>query len=152
MSAEAVCNMDVSELRKRILRAVDEARKDAAVRRSLSDQAVKAYGEYLNVVVVPMLKQAAGVVNASGGTFVVDTPAETARLSAQHAAETYLEIALDRSGAEPEVVGRVSLARGRQGTIVDERPIASGKPVDKLTEDDLAAYLVAAIPKLVVKM
>lgn len=144
--------MDVSELRKRILRAVEEARKDAIERRALVDRSVKAYGEFLAAVVVPMLKQAATVVNASGGTFVVSTPAETARLSAQHAADTYLEIALDRSGAEPEVVGRVSIARGRQGTIVDERPIAPGKPVEKLTEDDLAGYLVAAIPKLVVKI
>lgn len=144
--------MDVSELRKRILRAVDDARKDATVRRSLVDEAVKAYGEYLNTVVVPMLKQTATIVNASGGTFVVSTPADTARLSAQQATETYLEIALDRSGSEPEVVGRVSLARGRHGTIVDERPVAAGKPVEKLTEDDLAAYLIAAIPKLVIKM
>jgi hypothetical protein len=144
--------MDVSELRKRILRAVDDARKDATARRSLVDQAVKAYGEYLNTVVVPMLKQTAAIVNASGGTFVVSTPADSARLSAQQATETYLEIALDRSGPEPEVVGRVSLARGRQGTIVDERPVATGKPVEKLTEDDLAAYLITAIPKLIVKM
>jgi ribosomal protein S11 len=144
--------MDVSELRKRILRAVDDARKDATARRSLVDQAVKAYGEYLNTVVVPMLKQTATIVNASGGTFVVSTPADSARLSAQQATETYLEIALDRSGPEPEVVGRVSLARGRQGTIVDERPVATGKPVEKLTEDDLAAYLITAIPKLIVKM
>ena len=143
--------MDVSELRKRILRAVDDARKDAAARRSLVDESVKAYGVFLTDVAVPMLKQAATIVNASGGTFVVNTPAETVRLSAQHAAETYLEIALDRNGPEPEVVGRVSLARGRQGTIVDERPIARGKPVEKLTEDDLSAYLVAAIPRLIVK-
>jgi hypothetical protein len=98
-----------------------------------------------------MLKQAAAIVNASGGTFVVSTPADTVRLSAQHAAETYLEIALDRGGPEPEVVGRVSLARGRQGTVVDERPIAHGKPVEKLTEEDLASYLINAVPKLVVK-
>jgi hypothetical protein len=144
--------MDVSELRKRILRAVDEARKDAAERRSRTDQSVKAYGEFLSAVVVPMLKQTASILNASGGTFVVSTPAETARLSAQHAAETFLEIALDRGGTEPEVVGRVSLARGRQGTTIDERPVAPGKPVEKLTEDDMAAYLVAAIPKLLIKM
>jgi len=143
--------MDVSELRKRILRAVDDARKDAAARRTLVDESVKAYDAYLTDVVVPMLRQAATIVNANGGTFVVNTPAETARLSAPHA-DTYLEIALDRSGTEPEVVGRVSLARGRQGVVVDERPIAAGKPVEKLTEDDLAAYLVTAVPKLIVKM
>lgn len=143
--------MDVSELRKRILRAVEDARKDAAARRVLIDQATKAYARYLEDIVVPMLKQTATIVNASGGTFVVSTPADSARMSAQHASETYLEIALDRSGVEPEVVGRISLARGRQGVVVDERPIATGKPVEALTEEDLAAYLVTAIPKLVVK-
>ncbi len=145
--------MDVSELRKRILRAVDDARKDAVTRRAMVDRSVEAYGEFLAAVAVPMLKQAVAVVNASGGTFVVSTPAETARMSAQHAAETYLEIALDRTGTEPEVVGRVSLARGgRQSTVVDERPIATGKPVETLTEEDMAAYLVTAIPKLIVKI
>ena len=143
--------MDVSELRKRILRAVDEARKEAAIRRVAIDRSVKAYEQFLSDVAVPLLKQTASIVNAGGGTFVVSTPAETVRLSAQHAAETYLEIALERSSGDPEVVGRVSLARGRQGIVVDERPIAVGKPVEQLTEDDLAAYLVTAIPKLVVK-
>lgn len=143
--------MDVSELRKRIDRAVDDARKEAALRRVRIDQSVKAYAEFLSAVAVPMLKQAATIINASGGTFVVSTPAETVRLSAQHSAETYLEIALDRGGAEPEVVGRVSLARGREGTIVDERVLGQGKPVEKVTEEDLAAYLVAAVPRLVVK-
>lgn len=144
--------MDVSELRKRILRAVDDARKEAAERRSLVDQSVKVWDEYLAAVVVPMLKQAATIINASGGVFVVSTPADTARLSAQHAAETYLEVVLDRSGAEPEVVGRVSLMRGRQGVVVDERPIATGKPIERLTEEDLATYLVSAVPKLIVKI
>ena len=143
--------MDVSELRKRILRAVDEARKDAAARRALTDEAVKAWDGYLATVVVPMLKQAASIINAGGGAYVVSTPAETARLAAQHAADTYLEVLLDRSGPEPEVVGRISLARGRHGVIVDERPIAAGKPVPALAEEDLAAYLVSAVPKLVVK-
>jgi hypothetical protein len=143
--------MDVSELRKRILRAVDDARRDATARRALVDQSVKAYQGFLVDVVVPMLKQAATVVNASGSVFDVSTPAETARLTAQHASETYLEIALDRTGPEPDVIGRVSLARGRLGTVVDERPIAPGKPVEQLSEEDLAAYLVSAIPKLLVK-
>jgi len=150
MSTEATF-MDVSELRKRIERAVEDARKEAASRRVLVDQSVKAYAEFLAAVAVPMLKQTATIVNASGSTFVVSTPAETVRLTAQHAPDTYLEIALDRSSAEPEVVGRVSLARGREGIIVDEQVLAQGRPVEKLTEEDLAAYLVAAVPRLLVK-
>lgn len=143
--------MDVSELRKRIERAVEDARREAASRRVLVDRSVQAYAEFLATTAVPMLRQTATIVNASGAGFVVSTPAETVRLSAQHAPDTYLEIALDRSGAEPEVVGRVSLARGREGVIVDERAIAQGHPIEKLTDEDLAAYLVSAIPRLIVK-
>lgn len=143
--------MDVSDLRKRILRAVDDARKDAATRRVLVDESVKAYGQYLSAVAVPMLRQAADVLNATGAGFEVQTPAETARLASQTAPETYLEVALDTTGAEPEVVGRISLARGRQGLVVEERVIARGKPVAKLNEDDFAAYLVTAVPRLIVR-
>lgn len=142
--------MDVSDLRKQILRALDEARKESAERRVRIDESVKAYGEFLSAVVVPTLRQAAQVIKATGPSFVVHTPAETARLVAEHAPNTYLEIALDAAGEEPEVVGRISLARGRQGTIVEERVLAPGKPVAKLTEEDFAAYLVSAIPRLIV--
>ena len=143
--------MDVSELRKRILRALEDARKDAATRRVVVDESVKAYEEYLSAVVVPMLRQAATVINATGTTFIVHTPADTARLSAEHAPQTFIEIALDSSGDEPEVVGRISLARGRQGTVVEERPLSPGKPVARLTEGDFSNYLVAAVPKLIVR-
>ena len=143
--------MDVSDLRKRILRAVDDARKDAAERRVRVDESVKAYAEFLAAVAVPLLRQAATVLNATGAAFDVNTPADSARLASQATPETYLEIALDRSGDEPEVVGRISLARGRQGVIVDERVLAPGRPVAKLTEDDLASYLVSAVPRLVVR-
>ena len=34
---------------------------------------------------------------------------------------------------------------------IEERPIAAGKAVDRLTEEDVSAFLVAEIPKLVVK-
>lgn len=143
--------MDVSDLRKRILRAVDDARKDAAARRVLVDESTKAYGEFLGGVAVPMLRQAATVLSAAGAGFAVETPAGTARLASQSAAETYLEVALDTSGSEPEVVGRISLARGRQGLVVEERVIAPGKPVAKITEEDFASYLVSAAPRLIVR-
>ena len=143
--------MDISELRKRIVRAIEEAKREAAARRARLDEAVTAYDVFLNRIAIPMLKQTTTIVNASGGTFVVSTPAETVRMSARQAPETYLEIALDRTVDEPEVVGRVSLARGRQGIIVDERPIAPGRPIEKLTEEDLADYLVKVVPRLLVR-
>lgn len=143
--------MDVSELRKRILRAIDEARKDASVRRTVVDESVKAYGEFLANVAVPLLRQAATVLNSSGPAFVVHTPAESVRLAAEHSPETFVEIALDSSKPEPEVVGRVSLARGRHGQIIEERSIAPEKPIARLTDEDVSAFLLVAIPRLVVR-
>ena len=143
--------MDVSELRKRILRALDDARKDAASRRTVVDDAAKAYGTFLETTAVPLLRQAASVLNAAGHAFIVHTPAESVRLAAEQSPQTFLEIGLDVSGAEPTIVGRVSLARGRQGVMIEERPIAPNRPVAAVTEDDLSAFLVAEVPKLVLK-
>lgn len=143
--------MDVSELRKRILRALDDARKDAADRRTVVDEAAKAYQQFLETIAVPLLRQAAIVLNAEGHGFVVHTPASSVRLAAEKSPETYLEVALDSSGAQPDVVGRVSISRGRRGLILEERPIAANKPMSTLTEDDLSAFLVTEVPKLIVK-
>lgn len=145
--------MDVSELRKRILRAIDDARRDASERRTVTDEATRAYERFRADVAAPLLKQAASVLNASGMPFIVHTPAESVRLASEKSPETFLEIALDATRPQPEVVGRVSLTRGgRQGRLVEERPIVEGKPVSRLTEEDLSLFLVAEIPKLVVRL
>ena len=151
MGGEASTAMDVSELRKRILRAIDEARKDAAGRRTVVDESAKAYAVFLETIAVPLLRQAASVLNADKHAFIVHTPAENARLASEQSPQTFLEIALDVSGAVPAIVGRVSIARGRQGLVIEERPIAPNQPVAKVTEEDLSAFLVAEVPKLILK-
>jgi hypothetical protein len=143
--------MDVSELRKQILRAIDDARKDAVSRRTVVDEAERDYREFLTVTAVPLFRQAATVLNAAGHPFVVHTPAGSARLAAEKSPETFLEIALDTSGPEPAVIGRVSLARGRQGQIVEERPVAPGTPIRALTDQHVSAFLVTEVPRLVLK-
>ena len=67
--------MDTSDLRKRILRALDDARKEATSRRSVVDEAARAYAAFLDVVAVPLMRQAATVLNAEGHKFSVHTPA-----------------------------------------------------------------------------
>lgn len=142
--------MDVSELRKRILRAIDEARQDAANRRTVVDASAQAYQAFLRDTAVPLLRQAAQVLNAAGHTFIVHTPAASARLAAEKSPETFLEIELDAARPEPIVIGRVSVARGRHGQVIEERPIAE-KAIAALSEDDVSAFLVVEVPKLVVK-
>jgi hypothetical protein len=143
--------MDVSELRKRILRAIDEAKQDLSTRRGVVDAATKAYDEFLTHTAVPLLRQAAGVLKASGQVFDVHTPAGSVRLVAERSPHTFLELDLDLDRDPPAVIGRLSVARGRQGLIIEERPIVDGRAVANLTEEDLTAFLVTEIPKLVVR-
>ena len=143
--------MDVADLRKRILRALDEARREAATRRQAADLAAVAYEAFLSQVAVPLMQQAAQVLRADGHGFAVHTPASTVRLVSDASASTFIELTLDTSGAQSEVLGRVSLTRGRHGQVVAERPLASGEPIAELTEDDVSAFLIAEIPKLLVR-
>src|SRR5689334_11418366 len=71
--------MDVSELRKRILRAIDEAKKDVSARRGVQDAAARAYEQFLETIAVPLLRQSAIVLKASGQLFDVHTPAGSVR-------------------------------------------------------------------------
>jgi hypothetical protein len=143
--------MDVSELRKRILRAIDEARKEATSRRSLVDEASRAYEQFLSGVAVPMMRQTATVLTASGHPFTVHAPAGSVRLIADASNQTFIELELDVRGRDPQVVGRVSVTRGRQGVVVEERPIGDGKAVADLGDDDLSEFLMAGVPKLVLR-
>jgi hypothetical protein len=143
--------MDVSDLRKRILRALDDARKDASSRRGVLDEATQAYATFLETLAVPLLKQAVQVLRGEKHTFTLNTPADGARLVSEATPNTFLEFAFDASGVVPQVIGRVSLAHGRQGRVVEERPIGAGKPIADITEDDVAQFLVTEIPKLILR-
>src|SRR5215216_929284 len=125
--------MDVSELRKLILRSLDDARKDAAAKRVVVDQAAKAYETFLSDIAVPLMLQAQQVLNATGESFSVHTPAASVRLVSDASPQTFLEFQLDPNGTRSGVIGRVSVVRGRRGPVVDERSVANGKSVESLT-------------------
>ena len=143
--------MDTGELRRQILHALDAARKDSSERRRVVDDAALAYQKFLTDVAVPLVRQAASVLCAEKRRFLADTPAGSVRLSDEGSPQTFLEFQLDTSGARPQVIGRVSQARGRQGVVVEERPIAPAKAIADLVDDDVAQFLIAEIPKLVVR-
>lgn len=143
--------METSDLRKRILRALDEARKDSTVRRQTVDAATAAFEQFLTDTAAPLVRQAVTVLRAEGHAFTANTPAGSVRLASDASPQTFLEFELDVAAQQPQVIGRVSLARGRQGVVVEERPIAPGKAVTDLADDDVAKFLVTEIPKLIVK-
>jgi len=140
--------MDTGELRRRILRALEDSKNDAALRRSEADATAQAYEGFLANMAVPMLKQTLDVLKAERHNFVLNAPAGSARIVSEGSAETFLEFVLDSAGGRPQVLGRVSRPRGRQRVVVDERPLATGKAIADLTEEDVAAFLVAEIPRL----
>ena len=142
--------MDVSDLRQRILRALDAGKPDAPARqRGQVDDARAAYERFLENVAVPMLKQAQGILKAEAHAFSVHTPAGSARLVSDAYPKTFLEFVLDVAGG-PRVLGRVSISRGSRVN-VEEQPIASGKAIGDLNDDDVAAFFVTEIPKLVAR-
>jgi len=143
--------LDVSDLRKRILRALDEGRKDALSRRSSVDAARGDFATFLENIAVPMLRQAVDVLRSERLLFSVHTPADSARLAADQSPDTYLEFVLNVAAPQPQVVGRVSVARGRQGVIVEERELSASKAIAELDDDDVAKFLVSEVSKLVLK-
>ncbi len=144
--------MDVSDLRKRIIRALDDARKESAARRQVVDEAAAAYARFLRDVATPLFRQSATVLRAEGHPFSAHTPAGSLRLASDRSPQQdFIELELDASGSAPAVVGRVSAERGRTGIVVDEVPLSDGRAVADLTEDDVAKFLVAQIPKLITR-
>src|SRR5262245_22146401 len=103
--------MDTGELRRRILRALEDAKNDAALRRSETDAASRAYDAFLANIAVPMLKQTQDVLKAENQTFVLNAPAGSAKLVSEASQDTFLEFVMDSSGKRPHVIGRLSRAR-----------------------------------------
>jgi len=143
--------MDVSDLRKRILRALDDARKEAAARRINVDRASASYDQFLSTIAVPLFRQAATVLKAQGVPFTAETPAASVRLVSDHASQEFIELELDAGAPQPQVLGRSSAVRGGHGPVVEERPVAPGKSIDELTEEDVSQFLVAEIRRLVTR-
>src|SRR5262245_49488869 len=112
--------MDVSDLRKRILRALDDARKASDVRRQEADQATAAYTAFLSNIAGPLFLQAATVLRAAGHEFTAHTPAGSVKLAADRSGQEFLELELDSTGPRPQVIGRTSFFR-RRGQVVEER-------------------------------
>ena len=144
--------MDVSDLRKRILRALDEASQDVASKRperTDKDASNRAFDDFLEKIAVPLLRQAQSILKAEREMFTVHAPAGSAKLASDTTAQTFLEITLDLTSGRPLVVGRTSRAKGGQRVVVDERPVSTTKTIVELTDEDVAAFLVTEIPKLV---
>ena len=139
--------MDTSIVRRRVIATIERAKRAAAERRARGDETARAYGEFLQHVAIPLVRQVAGALKASGYLFVVSTPAGAVRLTSEKTSEDYIELSLDTSGNQPVVMARISRARGR-GVVETERPLAEAS-IGDLTEEQVLEFLVMELAPFV---
>ena len=139
--------METSVLRKRIGDTIEKARRAAAERRVRSDEAARSFGVFLDQVAVPLFKQVANVLRASGYGFTVFTPAGAVRLMSDKRSEDYVELTLDSSGDHPLVIGKSSRAHGRN--VVEREQAIAEVSVEHLTEEHVLNYLLKEIEPFV---
>ena len=139
--------METSVLRKRLTDTIEVAKQTAAARRGRADEAARAYAQFLDVIAIPLVKQVANILKASGYNFTVFTPSGTVRLASDRNTSDYIELSLDTSGEEAMVIGHSVRARGRR-VIESERAIAE-RSVAHLTEEHVLEYLLQELVPLV---
>ena len=141
--------MEISLVKRRVQETIDRAKRSAAERRAIADEAAKEYDAFLERVAVPIFKQVANVLRAQRYAFTVFTPAGSVRLMSDRAAEDYIELVLETRDGTPAVIGHSSHLRGRRVT-ESSRPLGAG-PVRDLTEDDVLTFVLKELEPLVEK-
>ena len=139
--------MEVSEVRKRLLHAMERARRAAAERRARVDQASRDYDVFLERIAVPLFHQVAAALKAEAYIFNVFAPGGSVRLMSERAAEDYIELTLDVAGPEPRVVGHCSRIRGRR-VLESESPIAD-VAIQDLTDEHVLEFVLKELEPFV---
>lgn len=142
--------MEVSEVRRRLRAAVEEARTAAGERRGRTDAAARDYEAFLEQRAVPIFHQLATALTSEGHLFKVFTPAQSVRLASERSHEEFIELTLDGDADPPAVVGRTSRGRGRR-MVSSERELAPTRPIASLTEEDVLDFLLREIAPLIEK-
>ena len=138
--------MEVSEVRRRLRSAIDEARRRATERRARVEEAGRAWERLLPELAVPTFQTMAGALAAEGHRFKVFTPGQAVRLSLERSAEEFVELSLDTQRDQPALMLRSTHGRGRR-MVSTERIVGEGAEIDALTQEDLvAAVLEELIP------
>ena len=136
--------MEISRVRNQLRQAMEKARDRAQQRRQRTSDAERAYATFLEHVATPVTKQVANALKAEGYAFTVFTPGGSLRLASDRSRDDYVELSLDTSGAEPQVVARISRTRGSR-TIDDERPVKRDASPDAIGEEDMLAFWIDAL-------
>jgi hypothetical protein len=136
--------MEPSDVRRRLRGAIEQARRRAADRRGVADEASRVWGERLPEAVLPGFQAVLNALSGEGFKFSLSTPGETARLSPERSSAEFVEIALDTNRELPAVIVRSTRGRGRR-TIASERIVAEGPDIADLTEDAVIGVVIEEI-------
>jgi len=140
--------MEIADVRKRVLQTIDLARRAAAERHERVDAAGREYDLFLERVATPIFRQVANVLRAEGHPWSVSTPSGSVRLSPDRSPRDYIELALDTTGEQPEVLGHTSRTRG--GRVIEtEHPLGAGGPVRDLAEDTVLQFVLQELQAFV---
>ncbi len=133
--------MEVSDVRRRLRGAIEDARRRAAERRARVDEATRQYERFLADVAVPAFHTMIQALIGEGHRFKVQTPGQAVRLVPDRASEEFIELALDSDRDVPAVVARSVRGRGRR-MLSTERSVGEGRPIADLTDEDVIAVLL----------
>jgi hypothetical protein len=140
--------MEVSEVRRRLRAAIEQARRQAAIRRERNDTAAREYQEFLTGRAVPVFNTLAAALTAEGHRFKVSTPADAVRLFAEFSQEDYIELGLDTSGDKAALVLRTNRGRGRR-QISTERTVRDATAISTMTEEEVLESVLGEIEPFV---
>lgn len=133
--------MEVSDVRRRLRAAMEEAKRRSAERRSRADEASRAWEEILNTTAVPAFHTLLSALSGEGHRFKVLTPGGSVRLALERSAEEFIELALDTERDEPAVMVRSTRGRGRR-IVSSERVVRPGAGVATMTQEDVVGVVL----------
>ena len=138
--------MEVSDVRRRLRGAIEQAKRRAAERRSRVELSSREYEQFLSAVAVPAVHTLAQALIGEGHRFKVLTPGQAVRLAAEFSPDDYLEIALETEGDAPAVFVHTSRGRGRR-SVESDRPL-NGR-IGELTQEDVISVLLEELIPLI---
>src|SRR5882672_9347420 len=97
--------VEVSEVRRQLMHAIDRAKARAQQKRQQTAGAERAYALFLEEIATPTTRQLANVLKAEGYPFTVSTPSGGLRLASDRGRDDYVEFALETNGDSSVVVG-----------------------------------------------
>ena len=133
--------MDIAQLRKSLIQAIETAKRDGVAKRARADEATRLYEKFLESTAVPVFRAMAGALKGEGLPFEVMTPLGGVRLVPERQREDGIELTLDATLDPPAPVLSVLRSRGSR-TVRKERPLTDSQRVEGVTDEDVARALI----------